>query len=217
MTYLKIPTLTAAAGLILITGCTDIYTPTGSSNTRTGEGVAIGAASGAALGAIFGKNGAESAVIGAVLGGVAGGLIGNQLDQQAAELQSQFGDGRISIIRDGDILIVRMPQDILFAIDSTSVSQALRSDLRVLARSLNKFADSTVVVFGHTDNTGSAAHNQILSEGRANAVADILVSNGVAGTRVRSRGRGEDEPIATNQTSQGRALNRRVDIIIRPN
>ncbi|MGR3660435.1 MAG: OmpA family protein [Paracoccaceae bacterium] len=219
MTILKFSTLTAAAGLFIVTACTDINTPTGNDKTRTGEGAALGALSGAALGAIIAgnsKNRAESAVIGAVIGGVAGGLIGNQLDKQAADLESQFSNDRIQIINDGEKLVVVMPQDILFAIDSTAVKPALQSDLGVLARSLDVYPDSTVMIFGHTDNTGTAEHNQILSEGRAASVSSILVAKGVASGRVRSRGKGEENPITSNLTPEGRAQNRRVEIIIRP-
>lgn len=218
MTYPKFSTLAATACLISVAACTDIYTPTDSSQTRTGEGAAIGAATGAVFGALVGgkNNKGQSAAVGAVVGGLAGGLIGYDLDRQAAELRSQFANGRIEIIKEGNKLVVRMPQDILFAIDSANVQPALRSDLRVLANSLNRYAGSTVVVFGHTDNTGSAAHNLDLSKGRAQSVANILVSNGVVAERVRSRGKGEEQPIASNLTPEGRAQNRRVEIIIRP-
>ena len=220
MTQLKIATLAVTAGLLFVTACTDVNTPTGKKNTRTGEGAAIGAASGAAFGALVAgknKNRAKTAALGAVAGGIVGGLIGNQLDQQAAELEAQFANDRIQIINDGNKLTVVMPQDILFAIDSTAVKPALRSDLRVLAKSLRNYPDSVVVVFGHTDNTGSAEHNQLLSEGRAASVASIIASNGVASSRLRSRGKGEDAPVASNLTPEGRAQNRRVEIIIRPN
>lgn len=219
MTVLNISTLATMAGLLLVTACTDINTPTGKKHTRTGEGAAIGAATGAVFGSLVtgkNKNRGKNAALGAVVGGIAGGLIGNQLDQQAAELEAQFSNDRIQIINDGNELTVIMPQDILFAIDSTAVKPELRSDLKVLAKSLQNYPDSVVVVFGHTDNTGSAAHNQLLSEGRAASVSSILASKGVASNRLRSRGRGEESPIASNLTPEGRSQNRRVEIIIRP-
>ena len=110
-----------------------------------------------------------------------------------------------------------MPQDILFDVDSAAVKPALQSDLRVLVQSLQKYPGSTVQIVGHTDNTGAASYNQDLSERRAGAVSGILIGAGVAPSRVQSFGRGEDQPIATNLTLEGRALNRRVDITIRPN
>jgi outer membrane protein OmpA-like peptidoglycan-associated protein len=110
-----------------------------------------------------------------------------------------------------------MPQDILFAVDSASVSGSLQDDLGAVANSLRRYPDSTVEVVGHTDNTGSAAYNQDLSQRRASAVASILASYGVSSGRIRAYGRGEDQPIASNLTVDGRAQNRRVDIFIRPN
>lgn len=219
MTLLKSSVLIGATGLIFLSSCTDINTPTDNKSQRTGEGAAIGAVTGAALGTIIaGNNGndkAKGAVTGAVVGGVVGGLIGNSLDKQAAELQTQISNDRIIIIREGDKLIVRMPDDILFDVDSTQVKKPLRADLRVLARSLNNYPDTTVVVTGHTDNTGSAEYNQNLSLRRAQAVTSILTNNGVNANRLRARGRGESDPIATNQTPEGRAQNRRVEIVIR--
>ena len=117
----------------------------------------------------------------------------------------------------GDRLIVTMPQDILFDVDSSAVRPGLRTDLATLAASLNQYPNTTVDVIGHTDNTGSAGYNQNLSQRRAQEVTAILQSNGVASNRLRSIGRGEDAPIASNLTAEGRAQNRRVEIIIRPN
>lgn len=220
MHVVRFSTLAAVAGLMAVTACTDINTVTGNPRTRTNEGIGVGAATGALFGILSGKNAKQrrnSAIVGALVGGAIGGAVGNKLDQQAAELQANIGDGRIQIINNGDSLVVRMPQDILFAVDSTTVSNALRSDLAVVAANLNRYPGSTVVVLGHTDSTGSAAYNLDLSARRANAVANILIANGVAPGRVRSIGRGEDQPIATNLTPAGRAQNRRVEIVIRPN
>ncbi|MBV1867254.1 MAG: OmpA family protein [Marinosulfonomonas sp.] len=220
MTNIKSTALAGLAGLFVLTACTDINTATNDPNQRTKEGVAVGAVAGALAGILSGDDSRDrrrGAILGAVIGGGVGAAIGNNLDKQAAELQSAFGDDRIQIINTGDELIVRMPQDILFAVDSSTVGNALRSDLRALADNLQRYPGSTVVVNGHTDSTGSASHNLSLSQGRADAVAAVLISNGVPSGRVRPIGRGEHEPIATNQTSAGRAQNRRVDIVIRPN
>lgn len=203
---------------LVVSACTDVNTATNSSSQRTTEGVLIGGAIGAATGAILGdnaKNEKTGAVAGAILGAAIGGMIGANLDKQAKELQASLDDD-IKIVNTGSELIVTMPQDILFAIDSDTVSMALQDDLMKLAKSLNKYPDTTVEVIGHTDNTGEASYNQNLSARRAQAVSNILVSSGVSSNRVRAFGRGEDEPIATNQTAEGRALNRRVDIVIRP-
>lgn len=216
-----IPTLSiATAGLLALSACTDPSVQTNDPNRRTKEGAAIGAATGALVGVLTADNAKErrrGAVVGAVLGGAGGAVIGNQLDKQAAELQRDFDNGQIGVVNTGNELIVTMPQDILFEIDSSYVNPALQSDLRVLASSLNKYPDTTVDVIGHTDNTGEASYNQALSSRRANAVTDVLIGSGVASSRIRSYGRGEDAPIASNLTPEGRAQNRRVEIIIRPN
>ncbi len=220
MTFLKTPALALVVSLFAVTACTDINSPTGASNTRANEGTGVGAAAGALAGILRGSNPKErrnGAIVGAIIGGAIGNAVGSNLDQQAADLQGSLGDGRIQVINTGSELVVRMPQDILFAIDSTVLQNALRSDLVALADHLQRYSGSTVVVNGHTDNTGSAAYNQDLSARRANAVSAVLIANGVSSSRLRSVGRGEDQPIASNLTSAGRAQNRRVEIVIRPN
>ena len=109
-----------------------------------------------------------------------------------------------------------MPNAILFDTESAAVKPQLRSDLLVLADSLNKYPNSVVTVTGHTDSRGTASFNQALSERRANSVANVLFNGGVAFNRVRTVGAGEAQPIATNQTAEGRQRNRRVEITIRP-
>ena len=216
----KITLLFATAAVMTLTACTDPSTPTNSPRQRTGEGALIGGILGAVAGVALGDD-AEArrrgGAIGAVVGAGVGAAIGYNLDQQAAELQRDFSNGRIQIINNGDHLVVRMPQDLLFAVDSANVNPTLQSDLRVLAGSLQKYPGSTVQVVGHTDNTGAAAYNQDLSERRAGAVSSVLIGAGVQGNRIRSFGQGENAPIASNLTVEGRAQNRRVDITIRPN
>lgn len=217
---LKTSFLFASAAMLALTACTDPAQQTTNPRQRTQEGAVIGGLLGATAGLLSSGDSGErtrGALIGGVVGAGVGAAIGYNLDQQAAELQRDFDNGRIQIINNGDHLVVRMPQDILFAIDSAVVNSALRSDLQVLAGSLQRYPGSTVQVVGHTDNTGSAAYNQDLSERRAGAVAGILIGAGVAGRRIASSGRGEEQPIATNLTPEGRAQNRRVDITIRPN
>jgi len=219
MTYSRITTPALLAGMLAISACTSIYTPTAGGEQRTGEGAGIGALTGAVLGALGGDTAGERrqrAVVGAIVGGAVGAAIGNNLDRQAAALQADLGDDRIQIINTGSELIVRMPQDILFAVDSAQLSNAVRGDLAALADNIRRFPGSTIEVIGHTDNTGPAAYNQDLSVNRASAVAAVLIANGVPGGRIRAIGMGEDQPIASNLTTQGRAQNRRVDIVIRP-
>jgi len=207
-----------AAGLLVLSACaTDPSQYPGTPGNRTQEGAIAGAAVGGVIGAITGSGSrGDDIVRGAVIGGVAGAVAGNIMDRQAAELRNGFSNGDIQVIRSGDNLIVRMPNGLLFATDSASLNPTLRSDLRVLADSLQKYPNSIVTVTGHTDNTGSAAYNQDLSERRAASVAKVLMRNGVAGSRVRTVGAGESRPIASNQTEAGRQANRRVDITITP-
>jgi outer membrane protein OmpA-like peptidoglycan-associated protein len=180
-----------------------------------------GAIAGAVLGGVIGANTNDSnrgtgAVVGAVLGGIAGGAIGNELDQQAAELRGSLGNG-ISVTNMGGYLVVNMPQDLLFDVDSAALRPDLTRDLQTVAASLLKYPNTSVEVIGHTDNSGSAAYNQDLSQRRASSVASVLIGNGVPSGRVSSYGRGEDQPIASNLTDAGMAQNRRVEIIVRPN
>jgi len=209
----------ALVAALALSACTDPDQYTENPKDRTIEGAALGAITGALAGGSIGPDGeqkAQNAVAGALVGAVAGSFIGSQLDRQAQQLEQSFGNDRIKVTNTGDALIVTMPQDILFATDSATLSPALRGDLRILAGSLNEFRSSTVDVIGHTDNTGSAAYNLTLSQQRAQSVVEALVANGVRAARFRAIGRGEDRPVATNQTAEGRALNRRVDIVIRP-
>ena len=206
------------AGIMALTACaTDPSQYPGTEGNRTQEGAVAGAALGGVIGAITGDgNRGDDIVRGAIIGGVAGAVTGNIMDRQAAELRNDFGNGQIEVINTGNELIVRMPEAILFATDSAALNPNLRSDLFVLADSLNKYPQSIVTVTGHTDNTGSAGYNQDLSERRASSVAAVLRSGGVSSSRLRVVGAGDNRPIATNQTAAGRAQNRRVDITITP-
>ena len=217
MGYMKKPFMLAAASLIALTACGPAYQQ-GGDRQRQGTGATAGAVSGAVLGGSreSGSDRLRNAAVGAAIGAAAGGLIGSTLDAQARELERDFDNGAIDVINTGSELIVRMPEAILFATDSASLNGALRSDLFVLANSLNEYPQSIVTVVGHTDNTGTAAYNQGLSERRAFAVSDTLRAGGVSSSRVRTVGAGESQPIATNQTASGRAQNRRVDITITP-
>lgn len=217
---LKTPLILATAATLALTACTSPDQATDNPRQRTQEGALIGGLVGAAAGALTGGDGGEKrrgALIGGLVGAGVGAAIGYNLDQQAAELQNDFGNDRIQIINNGDHLVVRMPDDILFAVDSAEVRSGLRSDLTILAGSLQKYPGSTVQVVGHTDNTGAATYNQDLSERRAGAVSSVLIGAGVSAGRILSSGLGESQPLASNLTEEGRAQNRRVDITIRPN
>ncbi|MEL6586797.1 MAG: OmpA family protein [Pseudomonadota bacterium] len=214
MTRLKTPLIAGFAAVVTLTGC--VTAPPGEPN-RTRDGALIGAGIGAAAGAILGDGSrADEIAAGAIVGGLVGGGIGQSLDRQAADLRRELGDDRITIRNTGSELVVTMPQDILFSTDSAALRADLQSDIQALARNLQQYPNTTVQVIGHTDNTGSAQYNQDLSERRAQAVAGVLLQQGVSGSRIRSIGRGEAQPIATNQTPGGRQQNRRVEIIITP-
>jgi len=216
MTRKLIPAALALSALMGLTACEEpqISSPS-DPHARTKDS----AMAGAAIGALFGKvagNDNSDVVKGAIVGAGVGALIGSQLDKQAAELRQNMSSGDVEVINTGDELIVRMPQDILFAFDSDSVRPDLRRDLRVLADSLQRYPDTYVDVVGHTDNIGSDAYNNDLSLRRAQAVADELIYDGVRRSRIHVYGRGRFEPVASNATEAGRAQNRRVEIHIRP-
>ncbi|WP_193139583.1 MULTISPECIES: OmpA family protein [unclassified Meridianimarinicoccus] len=217
----RIPTAAKGAGLLALalalTACTPTYEQgTGSGNRNTTTGAIIGGVAGGLLaGPVTGGNGGKAAV-GAVAGAAVGAAIGSALDRQAAELDQQLGDS-ITVENQGDKLLVNFPQDILFAVDSASVAESQKAELRTLAANLQRYPDTTVQIIGHTDNTGAASYNFDLSARRAGAVSSVLVGAGVAGKRLSAIGRGEDAPIASNLSVEGRAQNRRVEVVIRPN
>jgi len=184
--------------------------------TRTQSGALTGAAIGGILGATSGSSDRVAATAaGAAAGALGGGVIGAILDRQAAELRRDLGP-ETAIRNTGQELILTMPQDILFAVDSATLRPDLRADLQVIAANLRRNPDSMIRVVGHTDSTGALAYNQRLSERRAESVAAVLIENGVSGRRIITTGMGPSDPVASNATASGRAQNRRVEIIIRP-
>ena len=211
--------IAGSVSAIALTACTPVDQYSANPNQRTKEGALTGAAIGAGLGILTGKGGKDKldrAVVGGAIGAAAGGLIGHNLDRQAAELQAELNDSRIRVVNEGNQLRVVMPNGILFATDSASVQGSIQNDLYTVADNLNRYPNTRVEVVGHTDNTGSAAYNQDLSERRAAAVASILRSAGVSGGWIASYGRGESAPVASNLTADGQAQNRRVEILIIP-
>jgi len=194
MFFIRTPLLLGAAGLLALSACVDPNNPRPERN-RTAEGAVIGGLFGGVLGATSRHDKFAHAALGAGVGAVLGAGVGSLLDKQARELSAAM-DNRVSVVNTGSELVVTMPEDILFDVDSTYVRPVLRDDLQTLAGSLNKYPDTTVDVIGHTDNTGGAAYNQDLSARRAGAVADILHNAGVSGSRLRAYGRGEEETLA---------------------
>ena len=209
--------LAATASAFGLAACAPTDGTTGM--TRTQQGALAGAAVGALYG--VGRDGdsneeGKDAIKGAILGAAAGAVAGNILDKQAAALQQSVSNPNIQIINHGSYLQVILPEGILFATDSAAVSGPAQNDLYAVARNLNQYQNSRVEVVGHTDSTGAAAYNQDLSQRRAQSVAGILTAAGVNGNRIVATGRGASQPIASNDTVQGRAQNRRVEILIRP-
>ena len=189
--------------------------------TNTAKGTAIGVGGGAAVGAGIGAlagNTALGTAIGAALGGTAGALIEKKMDKQKKELEATLPEETtIETINEGEALRVTFDSGILFATNSSTLSDASRSALRKLAESLNQNPDTDIKIVGHTDNTGNVDYNQTLSEKRAKSVFDyLMVDQGVSSKRMEFEGKGIHEPIADNSTVEGRALNRRVEIIILP-
>ncbi len=207
----------STASLLALTACTSPEHLGGNDpNKNTKQGALLGGILGAGVGAIFSDDKAKGAVIGGAIGAGAGAVTGSILDRQEAELRQELQNDDIRITNTGDRLILSMPNAILFDVDSATVNSGLRSDLFTVASSLQKYPDSRVQVVGHTDNSGGAAYNQGLSERRANAVADVLQEGGVAFDRLQTIGRGEEQPVASNLTEEGKAQNRRVEIVILP-
>jgi len=176
-----------------------------------GERTAIGAGGGAAVGAGIGAiaGGWEGAAIGAVVGGIAGGAIGNYLDKQAQELQ-QVANAR----RTESGILVDLKSSLLFSTDSAVLKPAAVEQLARLGDTLAKYPDDRIRIQGHTDSTGSAAHDEELSLRRAEAVRDVLASRGVNPRQMLVEGVGAARPIADNSTAEGRAENRRVELYI---
>lgn len=217
MTLMKLPLVFAATSLIAVTACSGTGGPNDNVNTR--GGAAAGALAGALVGAATGDNRRErqrGALIGAALGAGAGATIGSALDRQEEELRQALSNN-VGITNNGNNLTVTLPDGILFATNSSTVSGRAQNDLFALAQNLNRNPNSTVNVIGHTDNVGEAAFNFDLSQRRAQSVASVLINAGVAPQRIRSVGRGEDAPVASNLTPEGRQQNRRVEIVITPN
>jgi outer membrane protein OmpA-like peptidoglycan-associated protein len=205
----------ATCGIALVfaladTGCKSL--------NKTEKGAAIGAGAGGTIGAFIGKsagNTALGAVIGGAIGGTAGAFIGRNMDRQAAEIKQTVPGA--TVIRQGEGIIVKFDTGILFDVDQTNVKPAAQTNLQNLASSLKKNGETNIMIIGHTDNTGTAAHNMDLSVRRADAVKNYITGNGIDASRLTTQGKGETEPIADNATAKGRAQNRRVEIVILAN
>ncbi|HEX8278991.1 MAG TPA: OmpA family protein [Segetibacter sp.] len=184
---------------------------------KTQKGVAIGAGAGGAVGAGVGKvagNTALGAIIGATVGGVTGGIIGKQMDKQAKEIAQIPG---ADVKRVGEGINVTFESGVLFALNQATISTAAQSQIKELANVFSKYPDSYILIEGHTDASGTAEHNLLLSEQRAKAVASFLQTQGVAANRVKTAWYGENQPKYPNDTEANMAQNRRVEFAIYAN
>ncbi|MFP4136936.1 MAG: OmpA family protein [Halomonas sp.] len=203
---------------VLLAGCATTDPNTGQTDrNKTGSGAAIGAAVGAVAGALSGDGSTsrrDRALVGAAVGAAAGAGIGAYMDRQEEELrQSTQGTG-IDVDRRGDDIVLNMPSEVTFGFDSSELTSNARNALDDVSRILTQYDDTRVNIAGHTDSTGDADYNQRLSERRAEAVGNYLSQSGVASNRLNMRGYGEDQPVASNNTEEGRAQNRRVEITL---
>jgi outer membrane protein OmpA-like peptidoglycan-associated protein len=207
----------AGLAALSLTACTSVNPFTGNtqmSNTTGGAlvGAGGGAIAGAIVGAATGNDTRVGALIGAGIGGLSGAAIGSYMDQQEAELRAQLQGTGVSVTRVGQQIILNMPSNITFAVDSARVQPQFNETLVSVGLVLRKFDKTIIDVYGHTDSSGSDSYNLDLSQRRAVAVATILANQNVDQRRFFIEGRGKRDPIASNATEAGRAQNRRVEI-----
>ncbi|MCT7375231.1 OmpA family protein [Chelativorans salis] len=184
--------------------------------SNTAGGAALGALAGAGAGLLAGGDDRRNALIGAGIGALAGGGIGAYMDQQEAQLRGQLQGTGVSVTRQGDYIVLNMPSNITFATDSSSIQPAFYPTLNSVALVLKRYNQTLVDVYGHTDSTGSYEHNMQLSRQRAQSVADYLVAQGTNSQRFAVIGQGPTQPVASNDTQEGRQQNRRVEIRLAP-
>jgi outer membrane protein OmpA-like peptidoglycan-associated protein len=186
--------------------------------SKAAIGTGIGAATGAVIGLLTAdsKHRQRNALIGAGLGAAAGGGVGYYMDVQEAKLRQRLQGSGVSVTRNGDQITLNMPGNVTFATNSADINAGFYEVLNSVAIVLNEYKKTSVDVVGHTDNVGSDAYNQQLSEARARSVAEYLAGQKVLPARLLIAGRGKTQPIASNDTPEGRAQNRRVTIQIIP-
>lgn len=203
------------AALLAACATTDPYTGE-ERMSRTGSGAAVGAAAGAVIGAISGGDRLERAAIGAGIGALTGAAVGNYMDRQEAVLREQLRGTGVSVIRRGDRIILSMPGNVTFATDSSDLRSEFFAVLDSVALVVEEYEQTVLVVDGHTDSTGPNSYNQRLSEARAQTVADYLINRGIRPVRIEASGYGEDYPVASNGSAEGRRQNRRVELTLIP-
>ncbi len=184
--------------------------------SNTGAGAGIGALVGAGIGAAVAGNRGQGALIGAGIGALTGGAVGYYMDEQERQLREKMAGTGVEVERVGDSIRLIMPGGVTFRTGSSEIQPQFYSPLDQVAQTLNQYPQSLIDVIGHTDNVGSDQMNQQLSERRASAVANYLLSKGVVPQRLNAYGMGESQPVADNNTDFGRQRNRRVEVLIRP-
>ena len=195
-----------------LVGCTGLEAGNGGYTTG---GAAGGAALGAIAGQIIGKD-TKVTLIGAAVGSLLGIGWGAYRDNQERELKAKLQGTQAQVKKEGNALVINLPGGVTFASDSANITSSFYSALNGIAQSLNNYPETRIQVNGYTDSTGNDAHNQELSQRRANAVAQYLVAQGVSSSRIVANGFGSSNPIASNSTQEGRLQNRRVEIKILP-
>jgi len=208
----------ALIGLLIMGGCA-------APQSNTGKGAAYGAAGGAVAGAVLGQvigGNTEGTLVGAAagaaIGAAAGAGVGNMMDRQEAEMRDALAASEAAAVRrEGELLAITLKGDVSFDLDSDVVRPGLYNEMDRIAQIMIKYPQTSILVEGHTDSTGSETYNQQLSERRAGSVKNLLVQRGVQEFRVNILGYGESRPVATNATPEGRQMNRRVEIRINPN
>ncbi len=214
---MKKPILLASLAAVALAGCTTDPETGERRISKTAIGGIGGALGGYLLGDVVGgRRDRTEKLVGAGLGGLAGAGIGAYMDRQERELRQRTAGTDVQVIRQGDDLVLNIPSGITFATDSAAVQPQFQRTLDQIAGTLAEYRETLVDVYGHTDSTGSDAYNQTLSERRAVSVADYLAGHGVESQRFATRGYGESQPVASNDTDAGRAANRRVEIKIVP-
>jgi outer membrane protein OmpA-like peptidoglycan-associated protein len=223
---LNLKIIAVAMAGVVVAGCTPTYDPvTGSQSiNRTAVGAGLGAAAGALAGLVYadakdsGSKGTRNAVlIGAGIGALTGGGVGLYMDNQEAELRQQLQNTGVSVTRNGNQIILNLPSNVTFDVDKDQVTPGFQPALNSVALVMRKYNQTLLDVTGHTDSSGSDAYNLDLSNRRALSVANYLSQVGqIDGRRFAVAGFGEQQPIASNATEQGRAANRRVEIQISP-
>lgn len=192
-------------------------------SNKTQRGAVIGVAGGALLGAILGNNvgsGGNSevgAVIGAAIGGAAGAVIGNQMDKQAKKIEEEIPGAEVKRVDDGIIVTFDENSGVYFQTNKYDVNTDSQIILNKLVAVLNEYPETNVIVIGHTDSTGSDSYNMTLSEKRAKSVTNYFIEKGLASSRFTTQWFGENQPEYDNSTAEGRAKNRRVNVVIVPN